>query len=172
MLTPEDILSDTSLERDDLAANTYYLHDSGLVEVMVGYSPPLFAAARITSAGIDLVEDAVALNARFPTATEATSQRAMGALACVLELAREIEVSALDGVRRDWLLEDVQRLRDELRKPMDHWDGEAIWNGINWVGHYFEGAPEDHLSTLAPLAKAVRSILGVRESTDEEAEGE
>ena len=172
MLTPEDILSDTSIERGDLAANAYYLHDSGLIELMVGYSPPLFAATRIKPAGIDLVEDAAALNARFPAAPETTNQAAMDAIASVLELAKEIEASALDGIRRDWLLQDVQGLRNELRKPLDHWDGEAIWNRLNWVGHYFGGEPEAHLSSLSPLMEAVRSILETREESSEEAKGE
>lgn len=172
MLTPEDLLSDTAIERGDLAANAYYLHDSGLIELMAGYSAPLFAAVRIMPAGIDLVEDAATLNARFPAAPGKTNQAAMDAIASVLELAKEIEASALDGIRRDWLLQDVQGLRNELRKPLDHWDGEAIWNWLNWVGHYFEGEPEAHLASLAPLMVAVRTILEAGESTDEEGKGE
>jgi hypothetical protein len=172
MLTPDDFFSDTAIERDDLASNAYYLHDAGLIEVMIGYSPPLFAASRITPAGIDLVEDAATLNARFPVAPETANQATMDAIAAVLELAKEIEASALEGVRRDWLLQDVQSLRDEIRKPLDHWDGEEIWNRLNWVGHYFEGEPEAHLRSLVPLMNAVRLILETRDSTDEETKGE
>ena len=46
MITPAEIMEAIALSKEDLAANAYYLHDSGLVEMMMGYAPPLFAAAR------------------------------------------------------------------------------------------------------------------------------
>ena len=48
MLTPEDILSDESIERENLAASAIYLHDRGLIELAIGYAPPLFASARMS----------------------------------------------------------------------------------------------------------------------------
>ena len=67
MLGPEDFLSD-GFGREELLANIHYLSDSKLVELMMGYSPPWFAATRITAAGIDLVENRFDFDLRFPPA--------------------------------------------------------------------------------------------------------
>ena len=48
VLTPKEIMADGTIERDDLPSNAFYLHERGYIELMVGYEPPLFAAARIS----------------------------------------------------------------------------------------------------------------------------
>src|SRR5688572_24771463 len=57
MMTPSDIADAGNLKMDELAPNCHYLHDRSLIELMMGYNPSFFAAARITPAGIDLYED-------------------------------------------------------------------------------------------------------------------
>jgi len=47
MLEPQDF-ADIAV-RVSLAANMHYLADRGLVEMMMGYNPPMFSAVRITS---------------------------------------------------------------------------------------------------------------------------
>ncbi|MCE9631006.1 MAG: hypothetical protein K8S94_09895, partial [Planctomycetia bacterium] len=57
MMTPSDIADASKLRMDQLAASCHYMHDRRFIELMMGYNPPLFAAARIAPEGIDLYED-------------------------------------------------------------------------------------------------------------------
>ena len=66
MLSPSEILDYGTIDRKDLIPNAYYLHDRDLIELMIGYNPPSFAATRIAPLGIDLCEDAAEFNKLFP----------------------------------------------------------------------------------------------------------
>ncbi|MBI5093245.1 MAG: hypothetical protein HZB26_12500 [Candidatus Hydrogenedentes bacterium] len=154
MLTPEDLLEDGSVQRGDLLCNAFYLHDRGLVELMIGYNPPMFAAARITYKGIDLVENPFEFNLQFPPAPDEAEQ-AMAEVPFLLErLVQEADFSALDGELRRCLLRDVQYLRDELLRPVERWRKPVAKTVIGWIEGYFD-VPREALPSLFELKNFV-----------------
>jgi len=155
MLSPEDLLADGTVERADLVANMHYLHDRHLVELMIGYAPPMFAAARITADGIDLVENRFEFNLRFPPAPD-EQEEAFAALPYLLErLLEEADFSPLDGEARRCLLRDVQFLRDEISRPASRWRREVIEQVLAWIAGNFE-APE----SVLPSLPRIRELIG------------
>ncbi|MBN2310665.1 MAG: hypothetical protein JXR94_16960 [Candidatus Hydrogenedentes bacterium] len=155
MLTPEDLLEDGTIRREDLLANAYYLSDRGLAEVMTGYAPPLFAAARITADGIDLVENTFEFNLRFPPSLDELEEATAGVPVLIESLLEQAEFSELDGEKRQCLLRDVLYLRDELSRPAVRWRAEVVEQVLAWIRAYFKD-PESELPALAALEAAIR----------------
>ncbi len=152
MLDPEDFLEGGKMGRKDLVVNMHYLGDRGLVELMMGYSPPMFAAVRITADGIDLIENRFAFNLRFPPAP-GHAEEASADLPRLLEsLVEEADFSPLDGEARQSLLRDVQFLRDELARPVARWRRPVIEAVLGWAAGPFD-QPAEVLPSL-PLLQA------------------
>lgn len=155
MLAPEDVLEDGTVRRDDLLANIHYLADRGLVELMIGYNPPMFAAARITADGIDLVEDRFEFNLRFPPVLGELEEATARVPLLMERLVSEADFSALDGEKRKALLRDVQYLRDELSRPAERWRIDVVETVCSWIEDYFDGTGET-LPSLPDLRDAIR----------------
>jgi hypothetical protein len=152
MMTPSDIADAGNLKMDELAANCHYLHDRSFIELMMGYNPGFFAAARIAPEGIDLFEDRkrfVSLFGGSGDAPDPTSE----IIPLVLALAREAEVVPTNGLKREWLLADISRLRDLLRRPHESWDEAQIANALQWLAG--QTGPETQLPSLAALEQAL-----------------
>jgi hypothetical protein len=156
MLSPEDVLEDGTIRRADLLANIHYLADRGLVELMIGYNPPMFAAARITADGIDLVEDRFEFNLRFPPVLGELEETMAHVPTLVERLVSEADFSSLDGEKRKSLLRDVQYLRDELARPAERWRTDVIETVCSWIDAYFDGSGES-LPTLPELRDAIQN---------------
>jgi len=151
MMTPSDIADASKLRIDQLAASCHYLHDRQFIELMMGYNPPLFAAARIAPEGIDLYEDRKRFERLFSDAPPTRSDLTAEVIPVMSLLAREAEASVLTGLRREWLLADVSRLRDLLRRPQDSWDFEQIRDALQWLAGQI--GPELSLPALAALER-------------------
>ena len=151
MLTPEDLLSDESIERENLAASASYLHERGLIELAIGYSPPLFAAARISPDGVDQVENEDSFRQNFSDRAETDRDSDPEAALLMVSLAKEAELSPLQGLQREWLYRDLTLLRDELRRPIDSWRQEVIVQTIGWIRGYFNGDCDRYLASLGKL---------------------
>ena len=154
MLGPQEILEDGTLPRDRLAANAHYLHDRGLVELMMGYNPPLFAAARITADGIDLVENRFEFNLLFPPAPGEQEEATAHVPVLVERLVEEAEFAPLDGEARKCLLRDVQYLREELSRPVARWRTEVVETVLGWMAAHFDD-PDEMLPSLGRLREAI-----------------
>ena len=155
MLVPEDFLGPEGVQREELVANIHYLADRKLVELMIGYNPPLFAAARITADGIDLVENRFLFNLRFPPELGEVEEAFAEVPALVERLAEEAEFAPIDGEARMALLRDIQFLRDEVARPVHRWRREVIETALGWI----TGAVEDVERDL-PSAPALSDALG------------
>jgi len=153
MMTPSDIADAGSLKMDELAANAHYLHDRSLIELMMGYNPGFFAAARISPEGIDLYEDRKRFTGMFGAAAIDEKDPSAEVIPLMLALAREAESAALDGLRREWFLADVSRLRELLRRPYEHWEEEQIKNAVQWLAG--QAGSEIALPSLAELEKVL-----------------
>ncbi len=154
MLGPTDFLEAGLGCRDELVPNIHYLHDRGLAELMVGYNPKSFAAARITADGIDLVENRFEFNLRFPPET-GELQEALAEVPCLIErLVEEADLSPLDGEARKCLLRDVQYLRDEVARPEERWRHGVIESILNWMAEAVDGA-DDAMPSLPAIREAI-----------------
>ena len=156
MLGPEAFL-ERGLSREELAFNIHYLTDSLLVELMRGYNPPLFSAARITAAGIDVVEDEYEFNRRFPAAPEGP-EAAFGALPQLIErLLAEAELTHLDPAPRQALLGDINILRTEVARPASEWRTQVLLDVLQWIR--LATPREEPLQALEEIEVLVRKRL-------------
>lgn len=157
MMTPSDIADGAQLKMDVLAANCHYLHDRNFIELMMGYNPPLFAAARIAPEGIDLYEDRKRFKRFFSEDPADHADVTAEVIPLILALGREAEKAPLTGLKREWLLADVSRLRDLLRRPQEAWDIDHIRNALQWLQG--QAAPDAPLPALAALEQALAQRL-------------
>lgn len=141
-LGPEVFFEEGGFTREELAVGMHYLADRKLVEMMLGYNPPLFAAVRIRPEGIDLVENWFEFNLRFPEAPDDGELRLNELPVLVERLVEEADLSQLGGEARKCLLRDVQYLRDELSRPASKWRKHVIQAIVSWLEEPFGGAKE------------------------------
>ena len=163
MLSPEDILAHGTVERADLVANMHYLSDRGLVELLTGYNPPLFAAARITADGIDIVENRYEFNLRFPPEPGQEEKDRAEIPVLVEQLLEEAEFSPVDGEERHALIRDIQFLRDEIARPAPRWRTQVIRTVLDWIEGHIRHCDEP-LDAVLPTLSALRAALDTSES--------
>ena len=151
MVEPEVFYQEAAIGRATIIPNMHYLADRKLVEMMMGYCPPLFAAVRITPAGIDLVENRFELDRQFPG--KAADADPVEAIPLLLErLGEEADFIAVDGIARRQLLGDILYLREELSHPPERWRMPLV----DAVMAAAEAAAGEHtLATLAQLRDAL-----------------
>jgi len=154
MLAPEDFYGPDGVTREELVANIHYLADRKLIELMIGYNPPLFAAARITANGIDLVENRFHFNLRFPPEPGQLEEAYADLPLLVEQLAEEAEFATLDGEARYALLRDVQYLREEIARPAPRWRRSVISTVLGWIVASVE-KPEEELPAAKGIAEAL-----------------
>lgn len=156
MMTPSDMADASALLIDDLAPNCHYLHERELIELIMGYNPPLFAAARIAPEGIDLYEDQRRFNRFFSHASADHPEDTVAVVPLVMALAQEAEAAPLKGLQRDWLLRDVTRLRELLHGPEKNWDADEIGNAIEWLQGFV------HEGVVLPSLDRIKEIVDRR----------
>ena len=140
MLGPPDLLDGGIVSRESLIPNIHYLHDRGLVELMLGFSAPMFDGARITADGIDLVENTSEFGLRFPQSLDDEEALSAGVPVLMERLVEEADLCALDGEARRALLRDIQYLREELARPLRRWRVAVISAVLGWIeGHFSSG---------------------------------
>lgn len=162
MLSPEDLLADGTIPREGLVPNAHYLNDRSLIELMYGYHPPYFAAARITANGIDLVENEFEFNLRFPPEFN-TEETATADIPTLMErLVAEADFSSLDGEARHCLLRDIQFLRDEFARPARRWRKEVILTVLGWIAAHAAKS-----AALSGEPDELPSLKSLRVRTDE-----
>ena len=155
MLSPQDFFN-RGLEKQDLAVGMHYLRDSQLAEVMLGYVPPLFNAARITPQGIDLVENRMQFDLRFPEMPGQEEAPASTVPGLVERLVAEADLCGLDWEERQALLRDVQFLRSELARPIARWRQAVIATELDWIA-----APFDEVAETLPVYPELQAALDV-----------
>lgn len=154
MVGPVDLMEDGLVTRENLVPNIHYLHDRGLVELMLGFSPPLFDGARITAEGIDLVENISEFGLRFPEALSEEEALSAGIPIVMERIVEEADLCALDGEVRRALLRDIQYLREELARPLHRWHPAVIMAVLDWIEEHFTGVTEP-----LPSYEELRTLL-------------
>ncbi len=161
-LTAVELLDDAIVNRESLIPNIHYLHDRGLVELMLGFSAPMFDGARITADGIDLVENTSEFGLRFPQRLDDEEALSAGVPVLMERLVEEADLCALDGEARRALLRDIQYLREELTRPLRRWRVAVIRAVLGWIEGYFESGEEG-----LPSFEDFRTLIGAHLRPDE-----
>lgn len=162
MVEPERLLPTVAGDRRDLMFNMHYLADRGLVEMMLGYRPPLFSGARITANGIDLVENRTLFDAKYPPLPDRCEAERADLPLLLAQLADEAEFCAVDGEIRRALLRDVAYLQDEAARPAARWRAGvmlAVLHGIS--GMLPEAGNGGELPSLETVSRRIRGILEI-----------
>lgn len=152
MLGPEDFLRGGEIGRHALAVAIHYLRDDALVEVMLGYQPPLFTSARLTPRGIDVVENPFEFDRRFPPQEMLGGQEPPGVGQWLYQLQAEADLCNLPRPARATLLRDMKHLAAELAQPYEQWRHEVIRALLAWIEQ-----------TARPEAEALPALAGLRE---------
>lgn len=151
MLSPVEILDHGTIDRKDLIPNVHYLHDRNLIELMIGYNPPTFAATRIAPLGIDLYEDEAEFDKMFPPELVVENATTAGIVTIMLKMAEEAEQSAATGQSKDWLMKDIRALREELVIPEPYWKADVILARLQWLDGFFMHEENVSLPSLENL---------------------
>lgn len=159
MVEPDVFFAAPPLDRTNIVPNMHYLSDRKLVEMMMGYAPPMFSAVRITPAGIDLVENRFNFNLQFPPARH-DSESVIPAL--LEQLVEEGDFLPLDGLARRQLLGDILYLREELNRPADRWRHGIVTSVLDAIATHRTRA-ECPLETLEQLRTAVNAVIVSRD---------
>ncbi len=150
MLGPADLMDDGVITRESLIPNIHYLHDRGLVELMLGFSAPMFDGARITANGVDLVENSSEFGLRFPQSLPEAEAQSVAIPILIERLVEEADLCALDGESRWALLRDIQYLREELARPRPRWRRNVIKTVLEWIDAHF-GPGVEYLPSFKEL---------------------
>ena len=163
VLTPAELEQNAGLTRDDIMRNIFYLEERGFVKCMKRYGSSLFAAVRISTLGIDLVEDEARLAGLFGTVTGRSAD------SCSSEYAEEVSVDSghavraiyaavcsmnLDSEMRHAVLDDVRSLEFELRRPYDRRRPEKIERLLDWIEEALDGVQITELDLLRGLIRS------------------
>ena len=155
MLTPADFTDRDIVTITELIPNIHYLHERGYIELMLGYNPPLFAATRISNAGVDLHEDTVEFDRIFPPDVSASTAGTEDLVEVLLTLVDETESLDLSAKKREWLLDDIDFLRQELIKPDVHWRSDFILKRLHWIDVFISKESDSGL----PSYDSLKTIL-------------
>jgi hypothetical protein len=138
VVSPKELESGARIERDELMCNIFYLEERGYVECMKRYGSRLFAVARITPDGIDLVEDPGRLEALFgdrrdrPT-VNVDSEISVDAADTLRRLHLVVYEQDIDADRRNALLDDLRALEFEAGRPADRRRLARISALLEWI---------------------------------------
>lgn len=157
MVEPESFYGTPPVTPENIVVNMHYLHERKLVEMMLGYAPPMFSAARITTNGIDLVEDRFRLDLQFPKQAEDLLEGESAIPHLLQHLVAQGDLSPLDGWVRRQLLGDIQFLQEQLAQPRDQWRHEVIDGVFTWIDVRNQ-ASGGTLTALPLLRNAVRDV--------------
>lgn len=156
MVEPEAFFTSPAIDRATIVPNMHYLADRRLVEMMMGYQPPMFTAVRLTHQGIDLVENHFEFNRQFPSAP-ASDLHGIEAIPMLVErLVEEGDYIALDRETRRQILGDILYLREEFNRPVTRWRPAVIHAVLDAIEFL---AGKECPPTLGRLREAVTSAL-------------
>ena len=133
MVEPELLFAQPPIDRENIIPNIHYLYDRKLVEMMMGYTPPMFSAVRITTTGIDLVEDRYTFNLQFPERPDGKGDAESAIPYLVEQLVSQGDLTPLDGWTRKQLLGDIQFLRTEVAQHRAYWRPLVINALLDWI---------------------------------------
>lgn len=113
VVTPKEFVETLKIDQHELNYNIVYLEEKGLVELYKPLEGAIFVASRITSRGIDLVEDELEFRSRFPIAQVDTGSDLASAVQQLHVLINQVKKTTKSEVSE--LLEgDIAELANHL----------------------------------------------------------
>lgn len=118
IVTPKEFEKALNIGLKTLNYNIIYLEEKGYVELQKPLEGNIFVGARITSKGVDLIEDEYQFNIVFPDGlTETSTQLAIfkefDGLISSLESLNDTEI---DKNLKDIIIEEIKAVQKELKK--------------------------------------------------------
>ncbi|MEO0225637.1 MAG: hypothetical protein ABIL05_01665 [candidate division WOR-3 bacterium] len=119
-VTPKEFIEDLKVSRSELNFNIVYLESKGLVELHKPLEGDIFVAARITSKGIDLIEDDIAFNATFPRSAPRSEPDLTHIIQRLKDLNNKMadtEFNQVESDVKELIKEAINALIEEMGKP-------------------------------------------------------
>ncbi len=139
VLSPKEVEAGAEVTRDELMGNILYLEERGFIQCMKRYGSRLFAAARITPAGIDLVENPRRLAALFgdsrdrPTTVVVEGELELDVAEMLRRLYLVVYEQDYDTDQRNALLEDLRAVEFEFNRPAGRRRLDKILCLLEWI---------------------------------------
>jgi len=167
VVAPKEMETRARITRDELMGNIFYLEERGFVECMKRYGSRLFAAARITPDGIDLVEDPRRLEAMFGDRRERSTaivedELSVDAADTLRRLYLVVYEQDIDTDRRNALLDDLRALEFEVGRPAGRRRLARIRCLLEWI--------HDPLAEVEPAVRELDLLRGLLRSWEEPVE--
>jgi len=169
VVTPKEVETGARVTRDELTGNIFYLEERGFVECMKRYGSRLFAAARITPNGIDLVEDTRRLGALFGNSRQLPVAVVGDELSAdVADMFRRLHLVVyeldIDTEQRNALLDDLRALEFEVGRTADRRRLAKIRSLLEWV--------HEPLAEVEPAVRELDLLRGLLRSWEHAADQE
>ncbi|KPJ70488.1 hypothetical protein AMJ52_09905 [candidate division TA06 bacterium DG_78] len=116
-ITPKEFREVLDIDLKKLYYNIIYLEEKGHVELQKPLEGNLFVGARITTKGIDLIEDEYQFNILYPVVQLKTSTRTHF-LQEFDELIKKIQsMDTMNNDTKELIIEEIVEIKSELKKP-------------------------------------------------------
>ncbi len=115
-ITPKEFREMLNIDLRTLNFNIVYLEEKGYIELQKPLEGSLFVGARITSKGVDLVEDAYQFDITFPVAkdTSAAQINIFKELNLLIDKIKDDDRIGVD--LKELLIEEIREIQKELKK--------------------------------------------------------
>jgi len=114
-VTPKEFRTELNIGLKELHFNIIYLEEKGYLELQKPLEGSLFVGARITTKGIDLVENEYQLDLMFPVDKEDLIPTNVFAELDLLEDAIATDKNIIKDLR-EIIIENINAIQDELKK--------------------------------------------------------
>ncbi len=115
-ITPKEFKNELKINLRELNYNVIYLEEKGLIELQKPLEGSLFVGARITTKGVDLVEDEYKFNMMFPLNSKRAISENIFAKLHLLQAKIE-STDNLSSELREIIIEEIKGIEEELKKP-------------------------------------------------------
>jgi DNA-binding MarR family transcriptional regulator len=116
-ITPKEFRETLNIDLKNLNFNIIYLEEKGHVELQKPLEGSIFVGARITTKGIDLIEDEYQFNITYPVTRPRRSAR-KDFLQEFDALIKKIQsLNTMNGDTKELIIEEIIEIKSELKKP-------------------------------------------------------
>ncbi len=115
-ITPKELKEVLNIDLKTLNFNIVYLEEKGYVELQKPLEGSLFVGARITSKGVDLVEDEYQLDVTFPVDKDTSAMQINIFKEFNLLIDKISESEKISSDTKEIIIEEIREIQKELKK--------------------------------------------------------
>ncbi|MEO0126865.1 MAG: hypothetical protein ABIL44_03835, partial [candidate division WOR-3 bacterium] len=115
-ITPREFKEALNIDLKTLNFNIVYLEEKGYIELQKPLEGSLFVGARITSKGVDLVEDDYQFDITFPVTSDTSAMQINIFKEFNLLIDRVNTDEKISGDIKEILIEEIKEIQKELKK--------------------------------------------------------